>query len=197
MSSYPQECRTNLSLWSLVEGNATSTFPLKSSMLSWSDLGSWFLRGNSRGRVAGTPYLLMHKDQPHRTIECAGKWVEEEMAMRESRKPYGGKSQRHLDLASVSGISRVCKLYNEHHITIIDTKKSRRQMCTHIMHIIALVVGKTRTLYQPIEDWEIRKEVGGGFVSLDFLSKLDRRVPRRQPAKSWQPAPWGATCPLG
>ena len=29
-------------------------------------------------------YLLMHKDQPQRAVECAGKWVEEEMAKRES-----------------------------------------------------------------------------------------------------------------
>jgi len=32
-------------------------------------------------------YLLMHKNQPHRAVECAGKWVEEEMAKRETRKP--------------------------------------------------------------------------------------------------------------
>ena len=31
-------------------------------------------------------YLLMHKNQPYRAVECAGKWVEEEMAKREARK---------------------------------------------------------------------------------------------------------------
>jgi len=31
-------------------------------------------------------YLLMHKNQPHRAVECAGKWVEEEKAKREARK---------------------------------------------------------------------------------------------------------------
>ncbi|KAF9779458.1 P-loop containing nucleoside triphosphate hydrolase protein [Thelephora terrestris] len=31
-------------------------------------------------------YLLLHKNQPHRAVKCAGKWVEEEMAKRESRK---------------------------------------------------------------------------------------------------------------
>lgn len=34
-------------------------------------------------------YLLMHKNQPHRAVECVGKWVEEEMAKRESRKSSG------------------------------------------------------------------------------------------------------------
>jgi len=29
-------------------------------------------------------YLLMHKNQPHRAVECARKWVREEMAKRES-----------------------------------------------------------------------------------------------------------------
>ena len=38
-------------------------------------------------------YLLMHKNQPHRAVECAGKWVEEEMAKRESRKSSGEKNQ--------------------------------------------------------------------------------------------------------
>jgi len=38
-------------------------------------------------------YLLTHKNQPHRAVECAGKWVEEEMAKRESRKSSVGKSQ--------------------------------------------------------------------------------------------------------
>ena len=32
-------------------------------------------------------YLLMHKNQPHRAVECAGRWVEEELAKRESRQP--------------------------------------------------------------------------------------------------------------
>ena len=31
-------------------------------------------------------YLLVHKHQPYRAVQCAGKWVEEEMAKRESRK---------------------------------------------------------------------------------------------------------------
>ena len=31
-------------------------------------------------------YLLMHKNQPHRAVECAEKWVEEEMAKREAKK---------------------------------------------------------------------------------------------------------------
>jgi len=31
-------------------------------------------------------YLLMHKNQPHRAVECAGKWIEEEMVKREARK---------------------------------------------------------------------------------------------------------------
>ncbi|KAF9649610.1 P-loop containing nucleoside triphosphate hydrolase protein [Thelephora ganbajun] len=31
-------------------------------------------------------YLLMHKNQPHRAAECAGKWVEEEMAKREAKR---------------------------------------------------------------------------------------------------------------
>jgi chaperone BCS1 len=31
-------------------------------------------------------YLLMHKNQPYRAVECAGKWVEEEMVKREARK---------------------------------------------------------------------------------------------------------------
>ena len=38
-------------------------------------------------------YLLTHKNQPHRAVECAGKWVEEEMAKRESRKSSAGKNQ--------------------------------------------------------------------------------------------------------
>jgi len=29
-------------------------------------------------------YLLTHKNQPHRAVEFVGKWVEEEMAKRES-----------------------------------------------------------------------------------------------------------------
>ena len=32
-------------------------------------------------------YLLTHKNLPHRAVECAGKWVEEEMAKRKSNKP--------------------------------------------------------------------------------------------------------------
>jgi len=31
-------------------------------------------------------YLLLHKNQPHRAVKCAGKWVEGEVAKRESRK---------------------------------------------------------------------------------------------------------------
>ena len=31
-------------------------------------------------------YLLMHKDQPHRAVECARRWVEGEMTKREARK---------------------------------------------------------------------------------------------------------------
>ena len=38
-------------------------------------------------------YLLTHKNQPHRAVECAGKWVEGEMAKRESRKSSVGKNQ--------------------------------------------------------------------------------------------------------
>jgi len=37
-------------------------------------------------------YLLMHKNQPHRAVDCAAKWVEEEMAKRELRKSSGEKS---------------------------------------------------------------------------------------------------------
>ena len=38
-------------------------------------------------------YLLMHKNQPHRAVECAGKWVEEEMAKREASKPLKKEDQ--------------------------------------------------------------------------------------------------------
>ena len=38
-------------------------------------------------------YLLTHKDQPHRAVECAGKWVEEEIAKREARKTSENKEQ--------------------------------------------------------------------------------------------------------
>ena len=38
-------------------------------------------------------YLLTHKNQPRRAVECAGKWVEEELAKRESRKPSAAKNQ--------------------------------------------------------------------------------------------------------
>ena len=37
-------------------------------------------RGFSMAALQG--YLLMHKNQPDRAVECAGKWVEEEMAKR-------------------------------------------------------------------------------------------------------------------
>ena len=32
-------------------------------------------------------YLLMHKNQPHRAVEFAGRWIKEETAKRGSRKP--------------------------------------------------------------------------------------------------------------
>ena len=38
-------------------------------------------------------YLLMHKNQPHRAVECAGRWVEEEMAKREAKKSSEKKGQ--------------------------------------------------------------------------------------------------------
>ena len=38
-------------------------------------------------------YLLLHKDQPHRAVECVGKWVEEEITKREARKPSEGKDR--------------------------------------------------------------------------------------------------------
>jgi len=31
-------------------------------------------------------YLLTHKNRPHRAVECAGKWVEEEMAKKKAKK---------------------------------------------------------------------------------------------------------------
>jgi len=31
-------------------------------------------------------YLLTHKNQPRRAVECVGKWVEEEMVKKEARK---------------------------------------------------------------------------------------------------------------
>jgi len=34
-------------------------------------------------------YLMMHKNQPHRAVECAGKWVGEEMAKRGQASPWG------------------------------------------------------------------------------------------------------------
>jgi len=38
-------------------------------------------------------YLLMHKNQPRRAIECAGKWVEDETAKREAVKTLEKKDQ--------------------------------------------------------------------------------------------------------
>lgn len=36
-------------------------------------------------------YLLLHKNQPHRAVECVGKWVGEEISRREARKSSEGK----------------------------------------------------------------------------------------------------------
>jgi chaperone BCS1 len=41
-------------------------------------------RGFSMAALQG--FLLLHKNQPYRAVECAGKWVEEEMVKREARK---------------------------------------------------------------------------------------------------------------
>jgi len=38
-------------------------------------------------------YLLTHKNQPHRAVECAGKWVKEEMAKREAKRSSERKGQ--------------------------------------------------------------------------------------------------------
>lgn len=36
-------------------------------------------------------YLLLHKNQPHRAVECVGSWVGEEISKREARKPSEGE----------------------------------------------------------------------------------------------------------
>ena len=38
-------------------------------------------------------YLLLHKNQPYRAVECAGNWVEEETAKRETSNSSEGKDQ--------------------------------------------------------------------------------------------------------
>jgi chaperone BCS1 len=48
-------------------------------------------RGFSMAALQG--YLLMHKNQPHQAVECAGKWVEEETAKREARGSSEKKDQ--------------------------------------------------------------------------------------------------------
>lgn len=48
-------------------------------------------RGFSMAALQG--YLLVHKNQPHRAVECVGKWVEEETAKREARRSSGKKDQ--------------------------------------------------------------------------------------------------------
>ena len=53
-------------------------------------------------------YLLMHKDQPHWAVECAGRWVEGEMAKREARKSLEKEPVKAM--VSVSSFAFSCGL---------------------------------------------------------------------------------------